>query len=68
MGRKRNLSNGGKHDKSCYDNMTRKLKVKFFDSVLSYTNSSIEPMEVENEKKKKENKKIIFLKNKSKNN
>ena len=62
LGKKRNLSNGGKHDKSCYDNMTRKLKVKFFDSVLSYTNSSIEPMEVENEKKKKKTKKLFFLK------
>jgi hypothetical protein len=26
LGKKRNLSNGGKHNKFCYDNMTRKLK------------------------------------------
>lgn len=62
LGKKRNLSNGGKHDKFCYDNMTRKLKTKFFETLLSYTNSSIEPIPVENEKKRNKTKKIFFLK------
>ena len=62
LGKKRNLSNGRKHDKFCYDNMTRKLKTKLFETILYCTNSSIEPIPVENEKKKKKIKKLFFLK------
>lgn len=52
LGKKRNLTNGGKHDKFSYDNMTRKFKNKFINSLISYTNGQIEPIEIENAKKK----------------
>ena len=66
MGRKRKINTGGKHDKFCYDNVTRKAKTKFFDAILSFVNSSIEPIEIENPKKyskKKLYSKPFFLKN-----
>ena len=65
VGNKRKRTNGGKHNKFCYDNVTRKFKTKFFESLLSYLNSSTEKIEIENTKKfskKKVYSKPIFLK------
>lgn len=62
LGKKRNLTNGGKHDKFSYDNMTRKFKNKFINSLISYTNSQIKPIEIENAKKKKKSVKMFLLK------
>ena len=62
LGKKRNLINGGKHDKFSYDNMTRKFKNKFINSLISYTNGQIEPIVIENEKKKKKSVKMFLLK------
>lgn len=62
LGKKRNLNNGGKHDKFSYDNMTRKFKNKFINSLISYTNGQIKPIEIENEKKKKKSVKMFLLK------
>ena len=62
LGKKRNLNNGGKHDKFSYDNMTRKFKNKFINSLISYTNGQIEPIEIENAKKKIKKVKMFLLK------
>ena len=62
LGKKRNLTNGGKHDKFSYDNMTRKFKNKFINSLISYTNSQINPIEIENAKKKIKKVKMFLLK------
>ena len=51
IGRKRRFNYGGKHDKFCYDNVTRKAKTKFFDAILSFVNASIEPIQIKNPKK-----------------
>ena len=51
VGRKRKDGQGGKHNKYCYDNVTRKLKTKLFESILNYLNSSLEKVEKENPKK-----------------
>lgn len=51
MGLKRKFNNAGKHDKSCYDNVTRKAKTKFFDTILSFVNIFIQPTQIENPKK-----------------
>ena len=64
IGRKRK-SSGGKHNKFCYDNVTRKLKTKLFESILNFLNASLEKVEVENTRKyskKKLYSKPIFLK------
>ena len=64
IGRKRK-SSGGKHNKFCYDNVTRKLKTKLFESILNFLNASLEKVEVENTRKyskKKIYSKPIFLK------
>ena len=65
VGTKRKIGNGGKHDKFCYDNVTRKLKTKLFESILNFLNSSLEKVEIENTRKyskKKVYSKPIFLK------
>lgn len=65
VGRKRKDGMGGKHNKYCYDNVTRKLKTKLFESILNYLNSSLEKVEIENTKKyskKKLYSKPFFLK------
>lgn len=51
IGHKRKFNYGGKHDKFCYDNVTRKAKTKFFDAILSFVNASIEPIQIKNPKK-----------------
>ena len=39
---------GGKHNKFCYDNMTRKLKSRLFAAILSVLNLSIKGIETNN--------------------
>lgn len=47
-GRKRKNCMGGKHNKFCYDNMTRKLKSRLFAAILSVLNLSIKGIETNN--------------------
>lgn len=49
-----------KHDKFSYDNLTRKVKSKLFDSISSFLNSSLEKVQKENPKKY--SKKILYSK------
>lgn len=44
-GRKKNSSMGGKHTKFCYDNMTRKFKRVFFESILNFIKSSMKKVQ-----------------------
>ena len=60
VGRKRKNDKGGKHNKFSYDNVTRKLKTKLFESILSFLNSSLVPVQIENPKKY--SKKILYSK------
>lgn len=60
VGRKRKNDKGGKHNKYSYDNVTRKLKTKLFESILSFLNSSLVPVQIENPKKY--SKKILYSK------
>ena len=60
VGRKRKNEQGGKHDKYCYDNVTRKLKTKLFESILIILNASIKKVQIENPKKY--SKKILYAK------
>ena len=60
VGRKRKNDKGGKHNKFSYDNVTRKLKTKLFESILSFLNSSLIPVQIENPKKY--SKKILYSK------
>lgn len=65
VGRKRKDGMGGKHNKYCYDNVTRKLKTKLFESILNVLNISLQKVEIENTKKyskKKLYSKPFFLK------
>ena len=57
-GRKRKNEESGKHDKYCYDNVTRKLKTKLFESILTVLNASINKVQIENPKKY--SKKILY--------
>ena len=64
VGRKRK-SGMGKHNKYCYDNITRKFKSKLFESILNFLNSSLKKVEIENTRKfskKKVYSKPVFLK------
>lgn len=63
-GRKRKNCMGGKHSKFCYDNMTRKLKSKLFDAILTVLNSSIKETEKSESQNnlEKNNNKPFFLK------
>ena len=56
--RKNEESGNGKHDKYCYDNLTRKLKTKLFESILIVLNASINKVQIENPKKY--SKKILY--------
>lgn len=60
MGSKRKFNNVDKHDKFCYDNVTWKVKTKFFNAILSFVNASIEQTQIE--KPKKYSKKILHSK------
>lgn len=60
VGRKRRNNMGGKHNKFSYDNVTRKFKTKFFDSLLVFINASLIPVQIENPKKY--SKKILYNK------
>ena len=63
VGRKKKNNLNGKHDKFSYDNVTRKVKTKLFDSILSFLNSSMKEVTIENPKnQKKKNIKPFFLK------
>ena len=59
-GRKRKNEESGKHDKYSYDNVTRKIKTKLFESILTVLNGSIEKVQIENPKKY--SKKILYSK------
>ena len=60
LGRKRKNSNKGKHTKFSYDNLTRKLKSKLFESILLFLNSSFTKVQIENPRKY--SKKILYSK------
>ena len=60
VGRKRKNNVGGKHSKFSYDNVTRKFKTKFFDSLLTFLNASLISVQIENPKKY--SKKILYSK------
>ena len=65
VGRKKKNNLNGKHDKFAYDNVTRKVKAKLFESILSILNSSTEIEPIENPKKtskKKDTVKPFFFK------
>ena len=64
-GRKRKNNMGGKHNKFCNDNLTRKLKSKLFGGILSLLNSSTKGTEIndlQNNLQKKISSKPFFLK------
>ena len=57
VGRKKMHNLNGKHDKFAYDNVTRKVKTKLFDSILVVMNASTEEVVVVVENPKKNSKK-----------
>ena len=59
VGRKKMQNLNGKHDKFAYDNVTRKVKTKLFDSILVVVNASTEEVVVENPKKNSKKQKIV---------
>ena len=59
VGRKKLNNLNGKHDKFAYDNVTRKVKTKLFDSILVVMNDSTEEVVVENPKKNSKKQKTV---------
>ena len=59
VGRKKLHNLNGKHDKFAYDNVTRKVKTKLFDSILVVMNASTEEIVVEFPKKNSKKQKTV---------